>query len=50
MSPTIRTNIQQTKCVDRREDCLMQKAYGFCGIFNEKYPEDCVKTCHPDCI
>ncbi|CAF4264971.1 unnamed protein product, partial [Rotaria sordida] len=46
---TIR-NIQQEKCIDRRGDCLMQKAYGFCRIFNEKYPDDCIKTCHPDCI
>jgi hypothetical protein len=48
--PTIITaDTQQTKCVDRRDDCSMQKAYGFCRIFNEKYPDDCVKTCHPDC-
>ena len=37
------------KCFDNRDDCLMQKAYGFCEIFNEKYPYDCIKTCHPDC-
>ena len=45
---TIR-NMQKEKCIDRRDDCLMQKAYGFCQILNEKYPDDCVKTCHPDC-
>ncbi|CAF4553802.1 unnamed protein product [Rotaria sp. Silwood1] len=48
-TPTIIRNIQQEKCMDRRDDCLMQKAYGFCRILNEKYPDDCVKTCHPDC-
>jgi len=37
------------KCFDQRDDCLIQKACGFCGIFNEKYPYDCIKTCHPDC-
>ncbi len=36
-------------CFDNRDDCLMQKAYGFCDIFNEKYPYDCIKTCNPDC-
>ncbi len=50
MSTTIQTNIHQDKCIDKRDDCLMQKAYGFCEIFNEKYPDDCIKTCHPDCI
>ena len=40
---------QQEHCIDRRDDCAMQKAYGFCRILNDKYPEDCVKTCHPDC-
>ncbi|CAM4742153.1 unnamed protein product [Rotaria magnacalcarata] len=40
---------QEEKCFDRRDDCSIQKAYGFCAIFNEKYPDDCVKTCHPDC-
>lgn len=40
---------QQERCIDRRDDCLMQKAYGFCRILNDKYPDDCVKTCHPDC-
>ena len=42
-------NELQERCVDRRDDCLMQKAYGFCHILNEKYPDDCVKTCHSDC-
>ncbi len=37
------------KCFDKRDDCSMQKEYGFCEIFNEKYPYDCIKTCHPDC-
>jgi hypothetical protein len=50
MSSTTKiTDIQQAKCIDRRDDCSMQKAYGFCRILNEKYPDDCVKTCHPDC-
>jgi hypothetical protein len=49
-STTIKTNIQQEKCIDRRDDCLMQKDYGFCRILNEKYPDDCIKTCNPDCI
>ncbi|CAF3658898.1 unnamed protein product, partial [Rotaria sp. Silwood1] len=40
---------REEKCFDKRDDCLMQKACGFCVIFNEKYPNDCVKTCHPDC-
>jgi len=40
---------QLAKCIDKRDDCLMQKAYGFCRIFNEKYPDECMKTCHPDC-
>jgi hypothetical protein len=40
---------QEEKCFDSRDDCSIQKAYGFCAIFNEKYPDDCVKTCHPDC-
>ncbi|CAF3959121.1 unnamed protein product, partial [Rotaria sordida] len=40
---------QEDKCFDQRDDCSMQKACGFCVIFNEKYPNDCVKTCHPDC-
>lgn len=46
---TILRQKEEDKCIDRREDCLTQKAYGFCRILNEKYPEDCVKTCHPDC-
>ncbi|CAF1091235.1 unnamed protein product [Adineta ricciae] len=46
---TAKEHRDREKCVDRRDDCSMQKAYGFCRIFNEKYPEDCVKTCHPDC-
>ncbi|UJR15629.1 hypothetical protein I4U23_002566 [Adineta vaga] len=50
LSTTTSKNLPQEKCIDRRDDCLMQKAYGFCRILNEKYPEDCVKTCHPDCI
>ena len=37
------------KCFDKRNDCLLQKQYGFCNIFNEKYPYDCTQTCHPDC-
>ncbi|CAF3778690.1 unnamed protein product [Adineta steineri] len=49
ITTTTITNIQQEKCIDRRDDCLMQKAYGFCRIFNEKYPDDCIKTCHPKC-
>ncbi len=44
------TKKQEKKCFDKRDDCLMQKAYGFCRIFNEKYPDDCVRTCHPDCV
>jgi hypothetical protein len=36
-------------CFDQRDDCSMQKAYGFCEIYNEKYPDECVATCHPDC-
>lgn len=39
----------QEKCLDRRDDCQMQKTYGFCDTFNARYPYDCVKTCHPDC-
>lgn len=37
------------KCFDKRDDCSLQKEYGFCTIFNEKYPDDCTQTCHPDC-
>lgn len=47
--PSIISSSERSKCVDRRDDCSMQKAYGFCSIFNEKYPDDCVKTCHSDC-
>lgn len=48
-STTGKPAAQPDKCIDRRDDCVMQKAYGFCAILNEKYPDDCVKTCHPDC-
>ncbi len=54
---TMTTNFQQNtifsrseKCFDKRDDCLLQKQYGFCEIFNEKYPYDCTRTCNPDCI
>ena len=40
---------RKEKCFDRRDDCLRQKALGFCEMFNEKYPYDCTKTCHRDC-
>jgi hypothetical protein len=40
---------REDKCFDRRDDCSIQKAIGFCDFFNEKYPNDCVKTCHSDC-
>jgi hypothetical protein len=48
-SSTMSNRHQQSVCIDRRDDCLMQKAYGFCRILDEKYPDDCKKTCHPDC-
>ncbi len=38
------------KCFDKRDDCLLQKQYGFCPILNEKYPYDCTQTCNPDCV
>ncbi|CAF1005451.1 unnamed protein product [Adineta ricciae] len=37
------------KCVDRRHDCAEQKVLGFCEIWNAKYPDDCMNTCHPAC-
>jgi hypothetical protein len=40
---------REDKCFDGRDDCSIQKAIGFCDIFNEKYPNACVKTCHSDC-
>lgn len=46
---TLETVSKDEKCFDKRNDCSRQKAYGFCAILNEKYPNDCVKTCHPDC-
>ena len=41
--------LRSRKCEDRRDDCALQKTYGFCDIFNEKYPLACTNTCHPDC-
>ena len=46
---TMNSSSTKSHCVDQRDDCSMQKAYGFCRIFNEKYPDDCRKTCNPDC-
>ena len=40
---------RSNKCFNKRDDCLLQKQYGFCEIFNDKYPYDCRQTCHPDC-
>ena len=40
---------RSVKCFDTRDDCLLQKQYGFCPIFNEKYPYDCAQTCNPNC-
>ncbi|CAF1213556.1 unnamed protein product [Adineta steineri] len=37
------------RCYDDRNDCLMQQGYGFCNIFNEKYPNHCINTCNPQC-
>ena len=41
---------RMAQCIDIRDDCLLQKQYGFCRILNEKYPYDCMKTCHPSCV
>lgn len=41
--------LQEDQCFDRLDDCIQKKEYGFCAMLNEKYPNDCAKTCHPDC-
>ncbi|UJR31031.1 hypothetical protein I4U23_018540 [Adineta vaga] len=40
---------REEKCIDRLQNCAEQKALGFCGILNAKYPDDCAETCHPVC-
>lgn len=42
--------LRNRTCEDQRDDCALQKTYGFCDIFNEKYPLACTNTCHPDCV